>query len=258
MKTDYSAVGGLLGTALVIGMAMSLGSGNAMFFDPSSFLLVLGGTLTVVVTRRSVRDVVCHLRALKVIVGQGPQGLPELAGRFQRWANIARRDGTLALEAEAASIQQPFLRDALMLLVDGADEAALRLGLQKRVDLLNERHERVIATWEDWLVISPAMGMIGTLIGLMHMLGNLKDIDMLGQGMALALLTTLYGALLANVVAGPVASRLRIKHDEELQWCQAVVVGVCRIARGESPRRIADAVVTPLRNVRPRRSDEAA
>lgn len=258
MKMDLSAVSGLLGTMLVIGVAMSLGSGSTVFFDPSSFLLVLGGTLTVVVTRRSIEDVVDHLRALRATVRHEDQGLAGLAAQFQRWANIARRDGTLALEAEAAALPQPFLRDALTLLVDGADEASLRSGLQKRMDLLSERHEKVIATWEDWLVISPAMGMIGTLIGLMQMLGNLKDTSTLGQGMALALLTTLYGALLANVVAGPVASRLRIKHDEELRWCEAVVSGVCRIARGESPRRIADAVVTPLRSVRARRSDEAA
>ena len=258
MKTDLSALGGLLGTMAVIGMAMLFGDGGAAFFDPMSFLLVLGGTLTVVTARRSAQDVIDHLRALRVIARGRHQGLQQLSADFRGWADIARRDGILALEPVAISIRQPFLRDALMELVDGSDEPALKAALQRRMVLLGERHARVISAWEDWLVVAPAMGMIGTLIGLMQMLGDIKNTATLGQGMALALLTTLYGALLANVLAGPIASQLRSKHEDELRWCEAVVSGVCRIARGESPRRIADAVVTHLPADRIRRTDEAA
>lgn len=258
MKTDLSTLGGLLGTITVIGAAMLLGDGGGRFFDPMSFLLVLGGTLTAVVARRSMPDFVDHLRALRVIVRREPHGLQELSAQFRTWATIARHDGTLALECEAASVRNPFLRDALTRLVDGADENALRSALQRRVALLSARHERVVVAWEDWLIVSPAMGMIGTLIGLMQMLGNIKETAALGQAMALALLTTLYGALLANVVAGPIACQLRTKHEAELLWCEAVINGACRIAKGESPRRIADAVVMPLPAARLRRSDEAA
>ena len=258
MKTDFSTLGGLLGTMVVIGVAILLGNGNAAFFDPASFLLVLGGTLTAIIARRSMPDFIDHLRALRVIVRRDPRGLQALSVQLRDWASVARRDGTLALENELASIQRPFLRDALMLLIDGANEESLKSALQARVAMLNARHERIIATWEDWLIVAPAMGMIGTLIGLMQMLGTLQDTAALGQAMALALLTTLYGALLANVVAGPIASQLRMKHDEELQWCEAVIGGVSRIARGESPRRIANAVVTPFPNARVRKPDEAA
>ena len=258
MKTDFSTLGGLFGTLLVIGVAILLGNGNAAFFDPASFLLVLGGTLTALIARRSVGDFIDHLRALRVIAHRDAEGLPELSRQLSNWAGIARRDGTLALENELATIKRPFLRDAVMLLVDGANEDSLKSSLQTRVALLNARHERIIATWEDWLIVAPAMGMIGTLIGLMQMLGTLQDTAALGQAMALALLTTLYGALLANVVAGPIASQLRMKHDEELQWCEAVIIGVSKIARGESPRRIANAVVTPFPTARARKPEEAA
>lgn len=258
MKTDLSTLAGLGGTVLVIAVAVLLGESNAAFFDPASFLLVLGGTLTAVLARRSLADFLGHLRALRVILRSETAGLPQLATQLQGWAAIARRDGTLALETELPGVQRPFLREALMLLVDGANEDALRTTLRARVAALQERHERIIATWDEWLVVAPAMGMIGTLIGLVQMLGTMQDTAALGQAMALALLTTLYGAFLANVLAGPVASKLRLKHDEEVQWCEAVIGGMCRIARGESPRRIASAVVTPFPTERARKPDEAA
>jgi chemotaxis protein MotA len=225
MKTDFSTLGGLLGTLVVIGLAISLGNGNAAFFDPASFLLVLGGTLTAIIARRSIRDFVDHLRALRAIAHRDAQELPELSSQLKKWASIARRDGTLALEHELGSIRRPFLRDALMLLVDGANEESLKSTLRTRIEMLNARHERIISTWEDWLIVAPA---------------------------------TLYGALLANVIAGPIASQLRMKHDDELRWCEAVIVGVSKIARGESPRRIADAVVTPFPTARVHKPDEAA
>lgn len=251
-------VGGLFGTMLVIGMAMLLGNGSTAFFDSASFLLVLGGTLTAVVARRSMRDFVNHLRALRVTFGHDARDLQTLSVQLREWAIIARRDGALVLESELVSIKNPFLRDAMMLLIDGANEESLKSALQARITALSIRHERTISTWEDWLIVAPAMGMIGTLIGLMQMLGNLQDTSALGSAMALALLTTLYGALLANVVAGPITSQLRIKHDEELEWCEAVISGISRIARGESPRRIANAVITPFPTARVRKIEEVA
>jgi chemotaxis protein MotA len=258
MKIDFSMVGGLFGTMLVIGVAILLGNGDTTFFDPASFLLVLGGTLTAIIARRSVRDFVNHFRALRVTFRHDERGLQILSMQLREWATIARRDGTLALESELASIKSPFLRDAMMLLVDGANEESLKGTLQARIAALSARHERTIATWEDWLIVAPAMGMIGTLIGLMQMLGSLQDTGALGSAMALALLTTLYGALLANVVAGPIASQLRMKHDQELQWCEAVISGISRIARGEHPRRIANAIVTPFPTAQVRKTEEAA
>ena len=258
MKTDFSTIGGLLGTILIVAVAILLGKGDAAFFDPASFLLVLGGTFTAIIARRSIPDFIDHLRALRVAVRRDAVGLQRLAVQMRDWAGIARRDGILALENELASAHQPFLRDALMLLIDGANEESLKSSLSARIAVLTARHDRVIATWEDWLVVAPAMGMIGTLIGLMQMLGSLQDTAALGQAMALALLTTLYGALLANVVAGPIASQLRLKHDAEVAWCEAVISSMSRIARGESPRCIANAVITPFPSTRVRKPDEAA
>ena len=258
MKIDFSTVAGLGGTVLVIALAMVLGSNSAVFFDPTSFLLVLGGTLTAVLARRSADDFVDHLRALRVIVQRNAFTLPPLAPRLESWARTVCREGALSLEPSLEKEQNPFLRHALMLLIDGANEESLRATLRVRLASIQAHQDRVTATWEDWLIVAPAMGMIGTLIGLVQMLNTVQDTAVLGQGMALALLTTLYGAFLANVIAGPVASKLRLKHEAEREWCEAVISSFCRMARGESPRCIANAVVTLFPAERVRKSDEAA
>ena len=145
-----------------------------------------------------------------------------------------------------------------MLLIDGANEDSLHAALRARVANIQAHQDRVAATWEDWLIVAPAMGMIGTLIGLVQMLNTVQNTALLGQGMALALLTTLYGAFLANVIAGPVASKLRLKYEAEREWCEAVITGFCGMARGESPRRIANAVVTLFPADRAQKPGEAA
>jgi chemotaxis protein MotA len=258
MRIDFPTLLGLGGTVAVVVVAITLGDGETRFFDPASFLLVLGGTLTAVLSRRSLADFVGHVRALSIIGRYPVHDRQRLASRVQQWAAIARRDGTLALEQHIDAKDPPFLRDALTLVVDGANEDALRQGLQARLAAMQARHRRIIATWEDWLVVAPAMGMIGTLIGLVQMLGTMRDPAQVGHAMALALLTTLYGAFLANVIAAPVASKLQLKHVEEIEWCESIIASLERIVRGESPRRVAGAVVTPFPLQQKRRPEEAA
>jgi chemotaxis protein MotA len=246
MRTDIPTLLGLGGTAAIVGIALALGGNQSRFVDPSSIALVVGGTLAVVLARRSLRDFIGHLRSLKVVVRSRSHDVPALLERLRQWSLIARRDGTLALEQQITPGDDGLVNQALMLLVDGANEENIKASLQAHVACLQERHRRVIATWEDWLVVAPSMGMIGTLIGLVQMLGTMHDPAGVGQAMALALLTTLYGALLANIVAGPIASKLQIKNIEELEWCEVLINGASRIARGEGPIKISNAIVTPF------------
>lgn len=262
MKADLPTLLGLGGTALIVTVAIMLGGHKSSFFDPSSFLLVLGGTLSAVLSRRSFADFIGHLRAVRIVGRRDDYDVEALALRLRHWGMIARRDGTLALEQQATATDPAIMQCALMMLVDGANEDALRSGLHARIAALVTRHQRIIATWEDWLVVAPAMGMIGTLIGLVQMLGTMHDPSGVGQAMALALLTTLYGAFLANVIAGPVAGKLQLKHADEVAWCEALVAGVSRIARGEGPHRVASAVtgalVMPFPKERSRSPGQAA
>jgi chemotaxis protein MotA len=246
MKIDFSTLAGVGGTALVVIVAIAFGGGHSNFMDPASFVLVLGGTLLAVLGRRSAADFIDHLRALRVVARSNAHDGQQLAQRLRQWSLIARRDGTLALEQQANASDPRIMQEALMMLVDGANEQAVREGLTARLAALEERHRRIIATWEEWLVVAPAMGMIGTLIGLVQMLGKMHDASGVGQAMALALLTTLYGAFLANIFAGPVASKLQLKHAAEMAWCEDLIAGASRIARGEMPLRMQSAVVMPF------------
>ncbi|MEY2720937.1 MAG: flagellar motor protein, partial [Pseudomonadota bacterium] len=144
MRIDFPTLLGLGGTVAVVVMAITLGDGETRFFDPASFLLVLGGTLTAVLSRRSLADFVGHVRALSIIGRYPVHDRQRLASRVQQWAAIARRDGTLALEQHIDAKDPPFLRDALTLVVDGANEDALRQGLQARLAAMQARHRRII------------------------------------------------------------------------------------------------------------------
>ena len=247
MKADFSTLLGLGGTALVILIAIKLGGSQAHFFDPASFLLVLGGTLLALLARRSGADFLNHLRATQVVFHRHQHNIQHLSERLRQWSIIARREGTLALENEARATDPRIMTEALLMLVDGVNEDSLREGMQARVAALEERHRRIISTWEDWVVVAPAMGMIGTLIGLVQMLGKMHDATEVGNAMALALLTTLYGAFLANVIAAPIASKLQLKHAEETAWCEALIAGITQVSRGAGPHKTASAVVMPFR-----------
>jgi chemotaxis protein MotA len=132
------------------------------------------------------------------------------------------------------------------MLADGHDEGTLTTRLRNEMDAMDRRHGAVIAAWQGWVDVAPAMGMIGTLVGLVQMLGNMSDPKTIGPAMALALLTTLYGALIANVVAGPITNKLKIYHAEEMIYREAVLTGLQGIARGDNPRMIGDTIVALL------------
>jgi len=155
---------------------------------------------------------------------------------------------TQGIHFELQSLRKTrFIRAGLTLIVDGADEARLSQRLQFEMNSLSRRHESIIAAWQTWAEVAPAMGMIGTLVGLVQMLGGMSDPGSIGPAMAVALLTTLYGALIANVIATPIADKLRALHRDEMIYCEAASLGLKAIARGESPLMISDTINAFLR-----------
>ena len=146
-------------------------------------------------------------------------------------AGIARKDGMMALEGQ--EVPDKFLKKAQML-VDGADEAKLTMQLKQEIKAMKARHELNQTVIKAWVDIAPAMGMIGTLVGLVAMLGNMADPKAIGPAMATALLTTLYGAFLANVIFMPMLTKLEGYTTYEANYREMVVEGLRNIARGES------------------------
>ena len=161
-------------------------------------------------------------------------------------AQIARKNGLLALEEKAKEQEDPFFQQAIMLIVDANDPDRVRNILENDIEQTSERHQEVIAMYERGSNAAPAFGMIGTLIGLINMLKNLSDSDMetLGPSMSVALITTFYGSLLAHVLFNPIASNLTARDEEEILCRQIIVEGIMAIQSGENPKFLRERLMT--------------
>jgi chemotaxis protein MotA len=246
-RIDTSAALGLGAGIIILAIAMSIGGPLAAFIDLPSLLIVLGGTASAVAVCCSPQDVAAAARASADGLLRPPPEPGRDARALVRLAGFARQNGLLALQRfEPALTGQGELRRLVQLIVDGTPpeeiDTALHQGLQSRLQDL----ERSVGVLRKAAELAPAMGLIGTLIGLVQMLGDLRDPAAIGPGMALALLTTLYGAVLAHMVLAPLAARLeRIMAAEALSHDlhRIAVVSICR---QENPRRLETALNAAL------------
>jgi chemotaxis protein MotA len=164
--------------------------------------------------------------------------------RMIELASMARKDGMMALEGQETP--DKFFAKGMQLLVDGADEAKLVGQMEAEIDAMKVRHGSMQGCVKAWIDLAPAMGMIGTLVGLVIMLGNMSDPASIGPAMAVALLTTMYGAIIANVLFMPMLTKLENYSSYEVVYRQTVILGLRGIARGESPRNMQDQMVSLL------------
>lgn len=233
---DLATLIGILGAIGFVVMAMVQGGDIGMFVNGPSVLIVFGGTLFVVLSQYTLGQ---FFGAGKV-AGKAfmfkidtPEALIE---KVVEMADAARKGGFLALEE--AEIDNPFMQKGVDMLVDGHDVDVVRETLGKDIKMTTERHEFGATIFKSMGDVAPAMGMIGTLIGLVAMLSNMDDPKAIGPAMAVALLTTLYGAFLANVVCLPIAVKLGNRAVEEALNQKLVLDGIVGIADGQNPRVI--------------------
>nr|WP_218137635.1 flagellar motor protein PomA [Photobacterium damselae] len=226
----------MLGAFAFIVMAMLLGGSLGMFFDVPSVLIVFGGTTFVVLMKYSIGQFLGATKIAAKAFMYKTDNPEELIAKIVEMADAARKGGFLALEE--MEIDNPFLRKGIDLLVDGHDADVVRATLQKDISLTHERHEQGIGIFTSFGDVGPAMGMIGTLIGLVAMLSNMDDPKSIGPAMAVALLTTLYGSILANMVALPIADKLSLRKDQERLNRRLILDGVLAIQDGQNPRVI--------------------
>lgn len=233
---DLGILFGLLGTWVLIVWALSASGSFKLFWDPASFILVVGGVCTTLFFCFPAR----HVRSLTRVAGKAfsssPYSTERLIEDLVAYAEIARRDGILALEKVAEELEDQFMVRGLQMAVDGTDPELIEQIMNNELDHLVERHEVGKGMFEALGKYAPAFGMIGTLVGLVIMLQNMADPKLIGPGMALAMLTTLYGALIANAIALPMADRLGRRSAEEVLHKTIVVHGVMAIQRGDNPR----------------------
>ncbi|WP_022852434.1 MotA/TolQ/ExbB proton channel family protein [Thermodesulfatator atlanticus] len=228
-----TVIGLVLGIVLLLG-SIVLGGSVGIFINIPSILVVVGGTIAGSFISFSLADVLGSIKiAMKAFFNKidPPE---EIIKELTNLANIARREGLLKLEKQP--ISNPFLKKAIMYCVDGHEAEFIEEVLSKEVSLMIERHETGQKLFRTMADLAPAFGMIGTLIGLVQMLSSMDDPKSIGPSMAVALLTTLYGAVMANLFFAPIANKLELRSQEEQLNYRLIIEGVIGLQKGLNPR----------------------
>jgi len=232
---DIATIIGILAGFGVIFGAIFAGGGGIVFIDIPSMLIVVGGMLCTVLIHFSLGQFLSIFGIVKNTFVNKSSSLGNLVQQMVNYAAINRRDGALALEQEMRNVDSKFLEKGLQALVDGQDENDIRDLMNMETIYMQQRHAEGKKILDFMGASAPAFGMIGTLIGLVKMLQNLSDPDSLGAGMAVALLTTFYGAVIANLVFIPLAGKLGQYSKSESLAMEMTVEGICSIVKGDSP-----------------------
>lgn len=233
---DLATLIGIIGAFAFVVMAMLLGGTIDMFIDTVSILIVFGGSIFVVMMKYNLGQFVGAVKiAMKAFMFKvdSPE---ELITKSVEMADAARKGGFLALEE--AEISNPFMQKGIDMLVDGHDADVVRNTLENDIRLTGDRHEVGADIFKQFGDVAPAMGMIGTLVGLVAMLSNMDDPKSIGPAMAVALLTTLYGAVVANMVCIPISDKLKLRASEERLNRSLILDAILGIQDGQNPRVI--------------------
>jgi chemotaxis protein MotA len=246
----------LLGIAFALSLIVSsiaLGGGSfAAFIDLPSAVIVFGGAVAAALISFPLRNFAGVFRVSSKSLFYRLDSIPKLIAEIVSLSEMARRYGLLSLETRLAKIRNPFLMLGVQLVVDGTRPDVMEDILRAEIDAVANRHRDGKAVLDCMGRFAPAFGMIGTLMGLVMMLGNMREPAKIGSGMAVALLTTLYGALAANILFLPVAEKLKYTSKRELQSMELILRGILAIQEGEHPRIIEQKLKTfhPERSLR--------
>ncbi len=250
---DIATLIGVSGAFLVIVAAMVLGGSPGSFVDLPAILIVIGGTFLVTTVSFSMDEVIHSQRVMLRAVVYHAESPRTAALRILKMAEAARRIGLLALQNDLnGSHQSRFLTHAISLVIDGFPTEEIEHNLGRERHATSERHARSAGVLRRAGEVAPAMGLIGTLVGLVQMLGNLQNPAAIGPAMAVALLTTFYGAVLANMVFHPLATKLERNSEVEAMVNQIYLIGAASISRQENPRRLEmmiNAILSPVERV---------
>ena len=241
---DIASILGLILCAVLVVFGIINGQNISVigdFFDSASVLITIGGSFCcVMIMSPSLKGFLNYLKSFTLILKVQLTNEEETIKQIISLSNIARKEGLLALEEAANGIDDNFLKKGVLLIVDGTDPELVRSILETELSCIEDRHSSVVGFWDSLAAMGPAWGMIGTLIGLINMLQKMEDAKAIGPAMAVALITTFYGSVLANWICIPVATKLRAKNSSEVMVKELMVEGLLSIQAGENPRVIEE------------------
>lgn len=235
-------VGTIVGFVMVI-FGIMWGKGASVlqnFIDVPSIIITVGGSLSGIMASYSLKDFLGNFKGVGLAFKDPKYDHGATISKIIELSNVARKEGLLALEEVAQNLDDEFMKKGILLIVDGTEPELVRGILETELMNMDERHRSVAGFFEAWAALGPAWGMIGTLIGLVNMLKDLTDSSAIGPNMATALLTTLYGSLIANWFCTPIANKLKTQNATEYQLREIVIEGLLSIQAGENPRVIEE------------------
>lgn len=234
-------LGSVIGIVLILGLlfsAMAMGVGIGAYIDVPSVLIVIGGSIGALLVSFRLETMKQFVKIFMIAIKPPQEDKGELIKKLVEFATSARRDGILSLEAAANQEENEFLKKGLSMAVDGNEPDTIRELLEIEMEQTSTRHKVHASVFDQWAGLAGAMGMIGTLIGLVAMLLNMADPSAIGPSMAVALLTTMYGAMIGNIFGTPIANILNIRNDEEDLVKQMILEGIMSIQAGDNPRTL--------------------
>ena len=240
---DIASLIGLIACFVLMVFGMVYGKSFNMvfrFLDAPSALVTFGGSFMCIFASYTIPEFVAGLKSMGLIFKTSTMNVPEIIQKIIDLSNVARKEGLLSLEEAAGDIDDDFLKKGILLIVDGTDPELVRAIMETELVSVEGRHKDKIGFWENIAAMGPAWGMIGTLIGLINMLADLSDFASIGPNMAVALVTTFYGSLLANWICAPVSTKLKNKNAEEMMMKEIEIEGLLSIQAGENPRVIEE------------------
>jgi len=233
---DIATIFGVVCAFGLILLAVKGGGGISAFINIPSLMIVVGGTLGATLISYPLNDVMRVMGIVRNALFQKKNSPQEWIPVFVDFATKARKEGVLSLERAVSKMRDPFLKKGIQMAVDGLEPQSIREILETEIEKIQTRHRLGVDIFASMGAFSPAMGLIGTLIGLVQMLQSMDDPSSIGPSMAVALITTFYGALLANVLFLPISGKLRTRSQEELLVKELMLEGVMAVTKGDNPR----------------------
>jgi chemotaxis protein MotA len=233
---DFATIIGVLVAFGMVFMGIISGSPLTLFVDVPSVMITIGGTFGIIFINYPLKDVVGVFGVIRHVFFNQRREIHVLIPLFVDFASQARREGILVLESAAEELRDPFFKKGLELVIDGLEPLAIRDILETEIEHIEQRHIRGADILNSLGTYAPAMGMLGTLIGLIQMLQSMSDPSTIGPSMAVALITTFYGSIMANLIALPMAGKLAMRSREEVVQKGMIIEGILAISAGDNPR----------------------
>ena len=243
---DIATILGIGAGLLMIAATSLLSTGGETFIDIPSLMIVFGGTMAATFVNFPIGDVIKVMKVVQKAFFSKEPNPEKLIDKLVELAEKARREGILAIERHIDELDDKFMKNGIQLAVDGSEPEVMRNIMENELSNQQNRHRLGQSIFTAMGTYSPAFGMIGTLIGLIKMLNTLDDPTQIGAGMAVALVTTFYGAVAANLIFLPIAGKLKTRSEKEVLERELIIEGILAIQSGDNPRIIRGKLLTFL------------